>query len=118
MSYDIDLLDNSGKHFQLGEPHEEGGTYQVGGTKDTTLNITYNYGWYYYEYLDKEKGIRWLYGRKGKDCIERLKAAIKHFENEPVHTDYWANTPGNCIRPLKTLLRWCEQFPEGTFKGD
>lgn len=117
MSYDIDYLDEGGKYFELGKPMEEGGTYGVGNT-NTELNITYNYSWYYYHFLDKEKGIRWLYGKKGKECIARLGKAIKHFEGEPTYKNYWADTPGNCVKPLKILLSWCKNFPEGTFSGD
>jgi len=117
MSYDLDYKDNKGNLFDLGEVMEEGGTYAVGNTK-TTLNITYNYSWYYYMFLDKENGIRWLHGKKGKNCINKLKKAIKPFKNEKPYGDYWAQTPGNCVKPLKILLNWCEKFPEGVFDGD
>jgi hypothetical protein len=100
MSYDISYKSKSGKEY-------------------SSVNITYNYSWFYYHFLDKEKGIRWLYGKKGKDCIKRLKKAIKPFENYSVYeNDYWADTPGNCVAPLKTLLSWCEDFPDGVFEGD
>lgn len=50
MSYDIIYKSKSGKEY-------------------SSVNITYNYSWFYYHFLDKEKGIQWLYGKKGKDCI-------------------------------------------------
>jgi len=118
MSYDIDYQDEKGKYFELEEAHEEGGTFVVGGTKETSLNVSYNYSWYYYRFLDEEKGIRWLYGKKGRDCIERLKKAIEPFKDTPTFEDYWADTPGNCVKPLKIFLSWCEKFPEGVFDGD
>ena len=117
MSYDIYYQDKDRNLFELGEVLEEGGTYAVGNTK-TELNITYNYSWYYYHFLDEKKGIRWLYNKKGKDCISKLKKAIKPFKNSQTHKDYWADTPGNCLKPLKILLNWCEKFPEGVFNGD
>jgi hypothetical protein len=118
MSYDICYKDKEGRYFELDLAHEEGGTYPIGGTKNTQLNVTYNYSWYYYLFLDKSKGIRWLYGRKGKDCINRLEKAIKEFKDKPLHKDYWADTPGNCVKPLKIFLEWCNKFPEGIFSGD
>ena len=117
MSYDIDYLDENGNLFDLGEIMEEGGTYAIGNT-ETRLNITYNYSWYYYLFLDKEDGIRWIYGKKGKECIRRLRKAIKPFRKSFPYKDYWACTPGNCVKPLKILLDWAIKFPEGKFEGD
>ena len=96
---------------------EEGGTYAIGNT-ETELNITYNYSWYYYNFLDKEKGIRWLYGKRGKDCIKKLKKAIEPFKESNSYSNYWADTPCNCVKPLKILLDWAESFPEGIFDRD
>lgn len=39
-------------------------------------NITWNYSNYYYLFLDKQKGIRWLDGKKSSECVARLKYAI------------------------------------------
>lgn len=117
MSYDISYVNENGNPFELDEIMEEGGTYVVRNT-ETELNITYNYSWYYYQFLDKEQGIRWIYGKKGKECIEKLKEAIMPFVEADTYKDYWACTPGNCVKPLKILLSWCEKYPEGVFKGD
>ena len=119
MSYDIEYKNQESNNFVLDEPIQEGGTQVLGGNPDSWMNVTYNYSWYFYQFLDKKEGIRWLYGKKGKDCIERLKKAIKPFEeDQPYEKDYWANTPGNCVRPLKIFLSWCEKWPEGVFEGD
>jgi len=118
MSYDIYLKDKDGNNFALEVPLEEGGIQLVGGNIDTWLNVTYNYSWYYKQYLDKKKGIRWLYGRKAKDCIKRLEKAIEPFKDAPTYKDYWAPTPGNCVKPLKIFLEWCKKYPEGVFTGD
>jgi len=118
MSYDIDYTNPEGDKYVLDVPLSEGGTQEMNGNTDTWLNVTYNYAWYYYQFLDKEKGIRWLYGKKGKDCIERIKEAIEPFKDHPTYRDYWACTPGNCVKPLKIFLEWCEKHPEGEFSGD
>jgi len=117
MSYDIELLNKEGKRYTI-EPTITGGTQELGGNISTWINITYNYSWYYQKYLDKEKGIRWLYNRKAKDCITKLETAISKCENPELSEDYWKATEGNCIRPLKILLDWCRRFPEGVFDGD
>jgi len=119
MSYNIKLKDENGKLFTLNEPLEEGGTQKLGGNTKTWFNVTYNYAWYYYMFLDKEKGIRWLYGKKAKDCIERLEKAIEPFKDvSPYKRDYWVPVSGNCVHPLKIFLEWCKKFPEGVFDGD
>lgn len=119
MSYDIYLKDDDGEYFNLDDLHNEGGTYTVGGTKETHVNITYNYSWYYYKHLDEKEGIRFLYGKKAKDCIDKLIEAIEPFkDHKPYDKDYWADTPGNCVAPLRKLLTWCKLFPEGVFSGD
>jgi len=118
MSYDIQLLDRYGNPFKLKTPLKEGGIYEIGGNRETNLNITYNYSWYYYMFLDKNKGIRALYGKKAKNCKKILEKAIAPCENCKPNKDYWAETPGNCIIPLKIFLDWCNNFPDGVFKGD
>jgi len=115
MSYDISLTKN-GKSVKV-ESFEEGGTYVLGGSSEADLNITYNYGWFYYRYLDEKKGIRWLYGKKGKDCIKRLKKAIKELGTNK-YRDYWAPTPGNAGYALSILLKWAKKNTEATFGGD
>lgn len=118
MSHDINYTDESGKYFILDETMEEGGTYAI-GNKNSCLNVTYNYSWFYYAFLDKEKGIRWLYGKKGKECITRLKELLNKFPNTtPYKEDYWVNCLGNCMQPIKIFYKWCEQYPEGIFNGD
>lgn len=47
MSYDIHLNDPVTKQtIELENPHfMRGGTYAIDGTKELSLNITYNYAW-------------------------------------------------------------------------
>ncbi|WP_460924221.1 hypothetical protein, partial [Staphylococcus aureus] len=40
------------------------------------MNITYNYSLFYYEHIDSENGIRWIYGKTGAEVKERLEKAI------------------------------------------
>lgn len=40
---------------------------------DAKINITYNYRSFYYKYLNREKGIRWLYDKTGETVLPKLK---------------------------------------------
>lgn len=116
MSYDLGLFDNDQKPVQV-ERHTEGGTLVLGGTTDAELNITYNYGRFYYEWLDEEQGLRWLYGKSGAETTERLTRAIAVlgiYQDE----DYWKGTPGNAGYALTILLSWAAQYPDAIWDGD
>lgn len=115
MSYDLGLYHN-GKPVQV-ERHQEGGTYVLGGTTAAKLNITYNYSWFFYRFLDEEDGIRWLYGKQAKDTVERLESAIKEL-GAVKYSDYWAPTPGNAGYALSILLKWAKQHPDAVWEGD
>ena len=93
MSYDISLVDPVTKNtLEVDDLHFiQGGTYQLGGTKELWLNVTWNYGdWYRHEgvfpvierknedgekYIDK--GIRSIYGMTGLESIPVLEHAIE-----------------------------------------
>jgi|GEM_PF-1318210 len=124
MSFTVHLVDKNGNIKQV-ETHAEGATIAIdkpfvidnkiyGGTNDACLDITYNYSPYYYQTIDKEKGLRKLDFMKAKDAIPLLKKAIKILGTKPA-SDYWARTPGNAGKALATLLTWAEQHPEATF---
>ena len=115
MSYDISLVKNH-KSVKVAL-FEEGGTYVMGGSEIAELNITYNYSRFFYEQLDAKEGIRWLYGKKAKDCIKRLEKAVKELGTKQ-YTDYWAPTHGNAGYALAILLRWAKQHPDAVFEGD
>lgn len=115
MSYDIDLcLNDSLVEVVL---HAEGGTYPFGGTNGAHLNITYNYSKFYYDFIDKKKGIRWLYGKEAKDTIECLENAIAKLGTAR-DEDYWKPTAGNAGYVLSILLRWAKANPEAVWSGD
>jgi len=119
MSYDIYLTDPiTGETIQLDEPHcFKGGTYAVGGTNEAWINITYNYGRYYHKYIDKEKGIRWLYGKVATICIPVLERAIRELGTKQ-SKDYWKSTRGNAGAALIALLEFAKARPDGIFWGD
>lgn len=115
MSYDLGLYENSMP--VIVDRHEEGGTYVLGGNTKAELNITWNYSKYYYTHLDKEDGLRWLYGKTGAETVQRLEHVVKILGIES-HSDYWKPTPENAGRALDTLLRWARQHPNAVWDGD
>jgi len=119
MSYDINMME-PGKNevIEFKAPHQfRGGTYAVGGSNEAWLNITYNYGKFYYDTIDKEKGIRWLYGKTGEECLPILKIAVEELGTEQ-SDNYWDATPGNAGHALLGLIAFCEERPDGIFDGD
>ena len=46
----------------------------------TDLYTSYNHSWAFYEYLDENEGIRWIYGKQGKDIIKRLEVVLESLE--------------------------------------
>ena len=115
MSYDV-YLRKGGKTVEV-ERHREGGTYCLGGTESAELNITYNYSPFFYKYLDKKKGLRWLYGRKARQTIKRLEKAVKELGIKQ-HSNYWEKTSGNAGYALSILLKWAERHPKAIWEGD
>lgn len=132
MSFDIELVDGDGNICCV-ESHQEGGTYKVGGTSYAKLNVTYNYAWFYYHFLDSENGIRALNGQRAGEWIERLEKAVevlgdKQYIEYPDGfrlgdktppqgiVKYWAPTPGNAGYALSILLGWARQYPDAVFE--
>lgn len=120
MSYDIDLCDPlTGSAIELDTPHHmRGGTYQVGGCPELSLNVTYNYGKFYYE--DRcfgEKGIRTIYGMTGAESLPVLERAISALGDD-VDDDYWKPTEGNAKAALLQLLAMAKMRPDGVWNGD
>ena len=58
----------------------------------TDLYTSYNHGWAFYAYLDENEGIRWIYGKQGKDIIKRLEVVLESLEKliEPDVISYTA----------------------------
>ena len=119
MSYDIYMTHADGIRCQVPH-HMGGGTTIVGGYTEAWLNVTYNYSPFYYSFLDKENGIRWLYGKTGREVLAKLRLAIRSLalmEWTP-YKDYWAPTPGNALQPLLAFKRWANMHPDAVFSGD
>jgi len=113
MSYDIDLIDENGKPYKV-DKFCEGETQVLGGSTESSLNITYNYS-KFYDDLDEQEGIHWLHNKKAETTIIKLKATIKKLGTNKA-IDYWAAIPGNAGFALSILLKWAEQYPDGIFK--
>jgi hypothetical protein len=113
MSYDVSLE----KRCRPVEVDKfcEGGTYAVGGIDTAELNITYNYGKWYWKCFDTKKGLMFLNNKKAKDCIRKLEKAVK-FLGTKRHSDYWKPTKGNCGYALNILLKWAKDNPDAIFK--
>ncbi len=134
MSYDISLIDPITKEVLiLDEPHQmKGGTYQVGGSYEAHLNITYNYAKHFRKVFGDENvklsqydqlfgggqtGIRKLYGMSGADSIPILKKAISELKDD-VSENYWDATEGNAKQSLIQLLALAKMRPDGIWDGD
>ena len=118
MSYDIELTDrNTGKVVKFPYVHEvRGGTYQLGGSDEAWVNITYNY-WAIFREVLGEEGIRTIYGLTGEESIPLLEKAISELDDN-VSTDYWEATEGNAQQALKHLLLFAQLRPDGIWNGD
>lgn len=119
MSYDIQLVDPVTKLvIELDEPHQlKGGTYALGGTCLAHLNVTYNYGEFYYKHIDSEKGIRVIYGMTGKESIPVLQKGIDALKDD-VTDNYWDSTEGNARKALLDLIELAKMCPDGIWEGD
>jgi len=119
MSFTVRLTKN--RKTVLVEPHSEGPniqmdiTYQIdnkmlGGTREATMDITYNYSPFYYKTINEKNGLRHLHGMKASRAIPILKQAIRILGTTPSY-NYWTSDAGNAGKALATLLTWAEQHP-------
>lgn len=116
MGYDISLVDSFGNPVSV-DSHEEGGCTLVGGNREARISITYNYSEYFYELIDTEIGIRWLYDRQAYECFHRLREAVRILGTYR-DDNYWQSTPGNAGHILSVLLKWADANPNARFTGD
>ena len=121
MGYGIDMTNKDGTPCMV-EPHTMGGNIRLYEGKvpeltEAEISITYNYSKYYYDTIDKEDGLRWIYGKTGKQVAKRLGGAVQTLGTE-FSGDYWEATEGNAGRVLNTLYKWAVQHPGGVFYGD
>lgn len=116
MSYDIRLMEPIGdRTVRFDVPHQiQGGTYQIGGTEEAELNITYNYGKHYYKTFG-ENGIRTVYGMTGAESIPIIKEAMSKLGDD-VSDDYWDDTEGNAKKALAGMLAFAQMRPDGIWE--
>lgn len=119
MSHNIYLKDPiSNEIIQFEKRHQiRGGNYVVGGTTEAWLNVTYNYSTHYFNTIDEQKGITFIYGLTGAESIPILKKAIQSLKDD-LTEDYWQPTEGNAREALFGLLLFAESRPDGIWDGD
>ena len=126
MSYDIQLLDPITKEvIEINDAHFlRGGTYQIGGSTELSLNITYNYSKFLHQVIqpdsnpsEDKSGIRSLYGMTALEATPILEAAISNLKDD-FDEDYWKPTEGNTKRALNNLLTMCKMLPVAIIDGD
>lgn len=114
MSYIVYFCDPVSKEtIELNEPHfMRGGIYQVGGTRELWLNVTYNYAKNYYPH---GFSIRDLDGKTALDVIPELERVISKLKDD-TDPDYWKPVDGNAKRALKQLLVMAKMRPDAVIK--
>ncbi len=119
MGYDVCLMYKDGEADVIANvyTHKEGAIYTMDGSTKALLKVTWNYSEFFRQFIDKELGIRWLFGRQAKDCIDTLEKAIVELGTKP-SSDYWESTPGNAGYALFILFGWAKQHPQAIFQGE
>lgn len=103
MSYDVTAKDEQGNTVVFPEPHYiKGGTYQLGGSLDAWLNITYNYNFLINKVLPE--GMDGLHGKAVVDTIKSLQSAADMLAFDFDHY-YWKATEGNVKAALLGLVQ-------------
>lgn len=119
MGYDFDLVERFKECKHCGRSDK-------GESRD--LYTSYNHSWAFYAYLDKKDGLRWLYGKKGRntvkrletmlECLEHLEGWNRNCDNHPEDGDGWAVTVGNAYYFAKRILETAKELPKGVWSGD
>lgn len=78
----------------MADYHPETNTFTPALNTEAHLNITYNYGHYYYE-VYKEDGIRAIYGKSGLDSIPMLEGMIAYLKKKYKKNEEWITTKRN-----------------------
>lgn len=115
MSWDIDLCDPvTGNVITIARKHHiTGGTYEMGGTNELTLNLTCNYDAIIKRVI--EGGIQSLDRITGDESIPILRAAIVQLGYD-VDYNYWLATEGNAKLALLGLLTFAGLRPDGVWR--
>ena len=107
MSWWIYLEDDSGDCLTV-DAFSDGGTYVLGGSNQSELSVTYNYGGHYRRVLDCDDGFWGLNQLKAEDALPILAKGIAALGDD-VAGDYWEPTEGNAKIALIRIHQWCEQ---------
>lgn len=95
MSYWIRLETMNGDLIDTGTSREEGGTYQVGGSNMSELNVTYNYS--------KHFDFNLLHDLTAKGAMPILLKKFSELKDNEVK-NYWYPTEGNTRKAISILL--------------
>ena len=89
------------------------------GTPPFEIGVTYNYSKFYYDKIDRDDGIRAIYGLTGAESLPILDLAISLMSDEGYDPmDYWKPTEGNARDPLKKLFLAARSHPTWKWEGD
>lgn len=117
LGHDIAMVSEEGETLKVQE-FKAGGRYACNRDR-AEISITYNYAWFFYKFMSKDKGIKLIYGVDGRvakpiiqKMIDELIGAMGDGDSK-VEYDYWIPTPNNVTKVLRVLLSWCEQHPLG-----
>ena len=97
--------------------------------------MSYNHADYFYRYLDKEQGLRFIYGKHGRDVLpfllkmrETLRGSptwtVNYYGDRPLldtgmnKNDGWSLTLGNAYWNLQKIIDACIKNPTGKWMGD
>ena len=124
----------------------KGGQYRLGDDDedvsegDLELYVTYNYSWYFYETIDKDRGIRSVFGMRAGEAADKLEEALPKLDEmiaeekrtgkvlsetwgagedyDDESTDYWAVSAKNAKKAVEALIDLCRLAPDFTVDGD
>jgi hypothetical protein len=109
MSYDVDIIDPHTKEVvSIEKKHDlRGGIFVVGGTRELTYNITYNYCVNYDACLFS---IHDLNKKTIKETMGKLKEVEYKLQGKP-DDNYWKSSDGNAKKAVQDLITLSELAP-------
>lgn len=87
-------------------PHSEGGTYDIDGTDEAEMDVTYNYS--------SKFNFRGLHGRTGEETLQELTETVIELGNAR-EGGYWQDTDGNVGYACSVLAVWASENPQATW---
>lgn len=113
MSWDCTVVYKDTKEdVKLDKPIDiRGGTYNMFGTNELWLNVTYNYSQFYRKKLPES--LRTLDGMDVKESIPILQDLANSLGDDKT-SNYWEPTEGNAKAAILKLLKLAELAPENT----